>query len=58
MKIMVNHILKKITILSDDNLETLDTDQNVLNGRFILKAGFDGASSQSLYKQMYDNTDI
>ena len=55
---MVNHTLKKVIVLSEDNLKTLDTDQNVLNGSFILKAGFDGASSQSLYKQRYDNTDI
>ena len=53
---MVNHTLTRIISLVNHKLEMLD--ENNMEGTFYCKTGFDGASSQKVYKQAYQNTDI
>ena len=56
---MVNHTLSRILILSEDSLKLLSScNAQQFNGTFYLKTGFDGASSQSIYKQRYVDTDL
>ena len=45
---MVNHTLSRILVVSEDNLQSLTDPAQVLHGTLFLKAGFDGASSQSI----------
>ena len=59
---MVNHTLSRIMSISSENssLSKLlhDGGGDTIFGEFFMKAGFDGASSQSIYKQKYENTDL
>ena len=58
---MVDHTLNSVISLSEDKLKelfsSLNGDEN-MEGTFYVKAGFDGSSSQSIYKQRYDDTKI
>ena len=55
---MVNHTLSRILVVSEDNLQSLTDPAQVLHGILFLKAGFDGASSQSIYKQQYHQSEL
>ena len=55
---MVNHTLSRILVVSEDNLQSLTDPAQVLHGTLFLKAGFDGASSQSIYKQQYHQSEL
>ena len=58
---MVDHTLNSVISLSEDKMKeqfsSLNGDENI-KGTFYVKVGFDGSSSQSIYKQRYDDTDI
>ena len=50
---MVNHTLSQVFQISEGALESIVAECGDRSGTFYLKAGFDGASSQSIYKQKY-----
>ena len=50
---MVNHTLSQVFQISEGSLTSIVAECGNLSGTFYLKAGFDGASNQSIYKQKY-----
>ena len=53
---MVNHTLIRVLEIIDD--DKLYVGEGEREGIFYLKCGFDGASSQSVYKQRFDETEL
>ena len=54
---MVDHTLSRILVLSSDVLDEEEVEKDP-SGVLYMKAGMDGASSQSVYNQKFDETDL
>ena len=57
LKNMVQHSLNRVIKVCQEDMGKI-ANSKTLSGIFYLKGGFDGASSQSVYKQGYEDTDL
>ena len=55
---ILDHTLSRILEIPDTKTVLQEHAKEGGSGVFIVKTGFDGASSQSLYKQKYQDTDL
>lgn len=55
---ILDHTLTRIATLEDSRAALEDIQGDQVEGTLYCKIGFDGASSQSVYKQKYDQTDL
>ena len=56
LEAITHHTLSRILELSDENMKEIGSKD--CSGTFYLKMGFDGASSQSIYNQRFEETDL